>query len=105
MKLILAIVSDEDSAKVTGALSENGFYATKLATTGGFLKSGNVTMLIGVEDSLVENVIDIIRSKSKKRKKYTSTAVSAGEPSQYPMEVEVGGGTVFVLNIDKFEKV
>lgn len=105
MKLILAIVSTEDSARVTEALSDNGFSATKLATTGGFLKAGNSTLLIGVNDDLVEKVVDIIRSKSEKRKKYTTAATPVGEPSKYPMEIEIGGGTIFVLNIDRFEKV
>ncbi len=105
MKLVLAIVSTEDSVRVIDALSDNGFSATKLATTGGFLKSGNSTLLIGVNDDLVERVIGIIRSKSEERKKYTTAATPIGEPSKYPMEVKIGGGTIFVLNIDRFEKV
>lgn len=108
MKLVLAIVNDEDANKVLTSLSEAGFSVTKLATTGGFLKAGNVTFLIGVEDGEVDAVIDIIRSKSKKRKKITSAPISAGAGeaiSSYPIEIEVGGGTVFVLDIDRFEKV
>ncbi len=107
MKLILAIVGDEDASKVSAELSNKGFLVTKLATTGGFLKVGNTTMLIGTEDEKVDEVIDIIKSKSKRRKQITASAVSMYEQgvNSYPIEIEVGGATVFVLNIDRFEKV
>ncbi len=107
MKLILAIVSDEDAGKVSGELSKNNFSVTKLATTGGFLKAGNTTMLIGTEDEKVQQVIDIIESKSKRRKQITVSGMHIQEQAAgaYPIEVEVGGATIFVLNIDRFEKV
>ena len=70
MKLILAIVSNDDSAKVSSALTKNHFSVTKLATTGGFLLSGNTTFLIGTEDEKVDEVITIIADHSKKRKRF-----------------------------------
>ena len=57
MKLILAIVSNDDSSKVSSALTKNHFSVTKLATTGGFLLSGNTTFLIGTQDDLKTKTI------------------------------------------------
>lgn len=108
MKLILAIVNDEDGNKVLSSLSTAGFSVTKLATTGGFLKAGNVTFIIGTDDDKVQEVIDIISAKSKTRKQICASPAplgAAGNYIPYPVEVEVGGGTIFVLDVDRFEKV
>lgn len=108
MKLVMAIVNDEDGNSVLSELNKNKFSVTKLATTGGFLKSGNVTFIIGVDDEKVQEVIDIIASKSKRRKQITASPIPIGASasfSPYPIEVEVGGATIFVLDIDRFEKV
>ena len=78
MKLILAIVSNDDSGAVSSALTREGFSVTKLATTGGFLMAGNTTFISGVQDEMY---------------------------SSFPVEVTVGGSTIFVLNVDRFEKV
>jgi len=108
MKLILAIVNDEDGNKVLSALNSAGFSVTKLATTGGFLKAGNVTFLIGTDNEKVQEVIDIISSKSKTRKQICASPAPLGTVGNYipyPVEVEVGGATIFVIDIDRFEKV
>ena len=96
MKLILAIVSNDDSGAVSSAITREGFSVTKLATTGGFLMAGNTTFISGVEDEKVDAVIGIIAS--------TST-MEVGMYSSFPVEVTVGGSTIFVLNVDRFEKV
>ncbi len=108
MKLILAIVNDEDGNKVLNALSKEGFSVTKLATTGGFLKAGNMTLLSGVEDDQVQTVVDIIKDKSHRRTQITASPMPAtASPSftPYPIEVQIGGATIFVLDVDRFEKV
>ena len=108
MKLVMAIVNDEDGNSVLSELNTNKFSVTKLATTGGFLKSGNVTFIIGTDDEKVQEVIDIISSKSKRRKQITASPIPIGASasfSPYPIEVEVGGATIFVLDVDRFEKV
>ena len=64
MKLVLAIVSNDDSAAVSSALTRNGFQVTKLATTGGFLMAGNTTFLTGVEDEQVDKVLEVIAEKA-----------------------------------------
>ena len=68
MKMIIAIVQDDDALDLVDELTERNFRVTKLATTGGFLKSGNTTLLMGVEKEKVEEIIDIIKSTCKKRR-------------------------------------
>ena len=106
MKLVLAIVNDEDGNKVLNALSKAGFSVTKLATTGGFLKAGNMTLLIGTEDEKVDHAIEIIKDHSRHRKEIVpSTATyGIGVTTSFPLEVTVGGATIFVLDVDRFEK-
>ena len=110
MKLIIAIVQDEDSSRLLSLLMQQGFGVTKLATTGGFLKAGNTTLLLGVDDSRVEEAIHVVESVCKSRKQIstattTVTGLSHGEYPTYPIEVTVGGATVFVLTVDQFIKV
>jgi uncharacterized protein YaaQ len=107
MKLIFAIVSNDDSPKVSSALTKARFSITKLATTGGFLKAGNTTFICGVEDERLEEVLEIIRSQSKRRTQMvpTTTFYDAGLYAAYPVEVTVGGATIFVLDVAQFEKV
>lgn len=107
MKLICAIVNNDDSYSVSSELTKKGFTVTKLTSTGGFLKSGNTTFLICAENSLVDDAIDIIRSFSKNRKQYIPGASAGSRESvgSFPVEVSVGGATVFVTDIERFEKL
>ncbi|MDD5794625.1 cyclic-di-AMP receptor [Clostridium sp. HCP1S3_B4] len=109
MKMVITIVQDSDSADLVDELNDNGFRVTKLATTGGFLKAGNTTLMIGVEEENVQKVIDIIKSVCKKRDEITVSpaSLSSGSDSfiQYPIKVEVGGATIFVIDVDQFIRV
>ena len=105
MKLILAIINHDDANTVTQALTKKGFSSTKLATTGGFLMAGNVTILIGVDEEKVQTVIDIIREHSHSRKQMIPTEMSYGYYPSMPVEVVVGGATIFVVDIERFERV
>ncbi|MBE7030641.1 MAG: hypothetical protein E7409_04335 [Ruminococcaceae bacterium] len=108
MKLVLAIVNDEDGNKVLSALNKSGFSVTKLATTGGFLRAGNMTLLIGTDEDKVDEVIKIISEKSCRRKQITTSPMPIGATSAftpYPIEVEIGGATIFVVDVERFEKV
>ncbi|MEG1003817.1 MAG: cyclic-di-AMP receptor [Clostridium sp.] len=109
MKLLIAVVHDEDSEDLLDALAEKGIGVTKLATTGGFLKAGNTTLMIGVRKEKTEEVIDIIKDVCKERKEVVTTpAPITGNTSmymQYPIEVQVGGATVFVVDVDQFIKI
>ena len=105
MKLILAIVSNDDSGAVSSALTREGFSVTKLATT--FLMAGNTTFISGVEDDKVDTVIGIISKYSSRRTQIvpSTSTMEVGMYSSFPVEVTVGGSTIFVLNVDRFEKV
>ena len=111
MKLIIAIVQRKDAGDLTDMLNEEGFRVTKIASTGGFLKSGNTTLLIVVEESEVDKVIDKIKDKCKKRGKPVTATYSSAEstglydPYFTETEVEVGGATMFVIDVDKFMKI
>jgi len=110
MKLIIAIVQDEDSSRLLSGLMQRGIGVTKLATTGGFLKAGNTTLLIGVEEDRLQETIHAIESVCKSRKQMTSaqtsiTSFSGSGISPFPVEVTVGGATLFVLSVDQFLKV
>ncbi len=107
MKLVLAIVSKDDSSMVSSALTQEGFSVTKLATTGGFLMAGNTTFICGVEDDQVDQVIRIIEKQSSRRTQIvpSTSTMDAGMYTSMPIEVTVGGATIFVLDVDRFEKV
>ncbi|HHZ14420.1 MAG: cyclic-di-AMP receptor [Caldicoprobacterales bacterium] len=109
MKLIIAVVQDEDSQKLISKLMKAGYGVTKLATTGGFLRAGNTTLLIGVDNERLENAMGIIENVCKSRKQVatspTPMAGATGMYVPYPVEVTVGGATVFVVNVEEFRKV
>ena len=106
MKLVLAIVNNDDSSAVSANLTKGGFPVTKLATTGGFLKAGNTTFLLGVDDSRVDEVIEVISKYSKKRTQMVSSSIyGASEYTAFPVEITVGGATVFVTDVDRYEKL
>ena len=111
MKLIIAIVQDEDSSRLLSDLMQHGIGVTKLATTGGFLRSGNTTLLIGVSDDRLEETVSLIEHICKSRKRLTATSASLGTVSSgsgyasFPVEVTVGGATLFVLTVDEFRKI
>ena len=107
MKLIFAIVSNDDSSRVSKELKKNKYSVTKLATTGGFLMAGNTTFLIGTDDDRVDDVIRIIGMHPKKRTQMVPSSASygVGMYTSFPVEVQVGGATIFVTNIERFEKL
>lgn len=108
MKLIVAIVQDQDAPSLVDDLTEQEYRVTKLASTGGFLKSGNTTLLIGVDDAQVDGVIKVIEENCKTREITTSllTVTMPGDTYiPYPLEVKVGGATVFVLDVEKHIRI
>ena len=107
MKLIFAIVNNDDSSIVSSSLTKAGFSVTKLATTGGFLMSGNTTFIIGTDDDKVDKVISVIAEHSERRTQIvpSSSSFGVGLYSSFPLEVTVGGATVFVTNVERFEKI
>lgn len=109
MKLLVIIVQDADAGKLQEALAEQNLRATKLASTGGFLRQGNTTFLVGVEDALVASVKAVVRDTCRERVQTVPTHLPVGNlPEPYlnqPIEVEVGGAIIFELSIDSFERL
>jgi len=108
VKLIIAVVQDKDAAKLTEALVRANYSATKLASTGGFLREGNSTFLVGVEDEEIDGVLDVIKKTCRAREQLVTpiTPVGPGESYvPYPVGVVVGGATVFILPVERFIKV
>ncbi|SDK59704.1 cyclic-di-AMP receptor [Sediminibacillus albus] len=106
MKLIIAVVQDKDTNRVTDALGEGNYKTTKLSSTGGFLKEGNTTLMIGCDDQHVDEALDIIRDNCSQREQMVAPiSPMGGNADSYiprPIEVEVGGATVFVLPVESF---
>jgi len=108
MKLVMAIVNSEDAQRVMRSLTDEGFSVTKLATTGGFLMSGNITLITGVEDDRVDEAIDVIRKMSQSRTRAVPSLPESGIGGFFDtslVDVVVGGATIFVLPVDRFEKI
>lgn len=109
MKLVIAIVNDEDALDLLDELTDKEFRVTKLASTGGFLRSGNTTMMIGVDDEQVKDVLGIIEETCKTRHQIVSNpsplSTTTGVYVPYPVDIEVGGATVFVVDVENFVRV
>lgn len=105
MKLLLAIVNNDDANYVNNRLSKSGFMVTKIASTGGFLMSGNTTFMIGVQNEDVDKVLEIISRFSKKKTVPVPVdpVYNPASISTVPAKVTVGGATVFVLDVERFE--
>ncbi len=109
MKLIIAIMGKEHGDRVMEDLNLGGFNSTKIGSSGGFLKAGNVTVLVGTEDEKVDSAIEIIGNICKSQKKLMNLETLPGSAGRYdlsmPIEVAVGGATVFVVDVDKHVKL
>lgn len=108
MKMVIAIVQDKDSPKLAQNLVKAGVRATKLASTGGFLHAGNTTFLIGTNEERVSDVLDLIKSSCRSREQVVTPMSPMGSQVEsyvpYPVSVQVGGATVFVLDVEQFEQ-
>ena len=109
MKLIVAIIHNEDAGALVNALLERDHRATRLQSSGGFLKQSNATVMVGVEEDRVNEVVAIIRENCTSRTQVVNPMPPIMEPGEffmpYPLEVEVGGATVFVLPVERFERL
>ena len=109
MKLVIAIVQGEDAQRTVDALNSAGISSTRVSSTGGFLQQGNVTILAGIDEAKVQAAVQIIRQNCRERSRYLSPVLPAADPGDFlaafPIEVQVGGATVFVVPVDSFEKI
>lgn len=108
MKLIMAIIQDKDSNRLSNEFIDANIRATKLSSTGGFLKSGNSTFIVGIDDERVDEVLDIIKTTCQAREQYVTTPISldisVDSHMATPVEVQIGGATVFVLPVEGFHQ-
>lgn len=109
MKLVVAIVHNEDAGPLVDALLEREFRATRLHSSGGFLKQSNATIMVGVEESQIDDVLGIVRATCTSRTQVVNPMPPIMEPGEffmpYPLEVEVGGATIFVVPVERFERI
>ncbi len=108
MKLVVAVVQDRDADQAVAALTAKGQRVTRVGTTGGFLQQGNTTLLIGLEDAGVTGVIATLRANCRRREMFMPMAVGGTDQAfslTNHLEVEVGGATVFVLDVEQFEQI
>ncbi len=108
MKLIVSIVHSDDADTLIRALQEEGHRCTKISTTGGFLREGNATILVGAEEAHVDAILETIRHNCRARKQLVSPLPPVAEAGELyipsPVEVQIGGATVFVINVDRSVK-
>jgi uncharacterized protein YaaQ len=108
MKLVMSIVHSDDAGRLVDALTGAGFRATTISTTGGFLRQGNATIFVGTDDALVAQVLQLIRDNCRTRTQYVNPLPPVMEPGEMylptPVDVQVGGATVFVLDVAQFEQ-
>jgi uncharacterized protein YaaQ len=109
VKLVVAIVHSEDAGALVDALLDREYRATRLHSSGGFLKQSNATVILGVEEDRIDDVLSIVRDTCNARTQTVNPMPPIMEPGEffmpYPLEVEVGGATVFVLPVDRFERL
>jgi uncharacterized protein YaaQ len=109
VKLVVSIVHNEDAGPLVDALLEKEYRATRLHSSGGFLKQSNATIIVGVEDAKVDEVLEVVRENCTSRTQVVNPMPPIMEPGEffmpYPLEVEVGGATVFVLPVERFERL
>jgi uncharacterized protein YaaQ len=105
MKMVMAVVQAADAVTIMDALTTAGYRVTRIATTGGWLRSENTTLLLGVEDRQVNHALRVLQQTGRHRTSYISMPTDISSPHQEAplMEVEVGGATVFVLDVERFE--
>lgn len=108
MKLVMSIVQSDDAGRLVDALTEAGYRATTISTTGGFLRQGNATIFVGTEDDEVSNVLQLIQENCQQRRRFVNPLPPVMEPGEMymptPVDVQVGGATVFVLDVAQFEQ-
>jgi uncharacterized protein YaaQ len=109
LKLLITIIHERDHSRVSDSLLGTGYKFTKISSTGGFLRDGNATLLIGVEEEDVDTVIGLVRDSCKTREQYVSLptpdAIPGGAFIPSPVKVTVGGAVIFIVDVERFERL
>ncbi|MFW6306597.1 MAG: cyclic-di-AMP receptor [Bacillota bacterium] len=108
-KMVIAVVHDHDAHDLLEAVTKKGFKATKMASTGGFLREGNTTFMIGTDEEHVEELLEIIKENCESRKKTIAPMSPVANTMEsyysFPMEVQIGGATIFIIDVEQFMKI
>jgi len=108
VKLVMSVVHSDDASQLIGALTSAGFRATTISTTGGFLRQGNATIFVGTEDENIPRVLELIKENCHTRRQFVNPLPPVMEPGEMymptPVDVQMGGATVIVLDITQFEQ-
>jgi len=107
-KLVIIIAAGEDGDRLLAKMTEAGHPVTKISSTGGFLRRGNVTLLSGVDAAGVDEVLAMIRAECRPREEYIPVQAlpfPGSLPPGQPLQVRAGGAIVFVLDTERFEKI
>lgn len=108
MKLAVCIVHNRDKGRVTDELVKTGFKFTIIGSTGGFLREGNTTFLIGVEESELPALRRVVSDNSQSREQLVNVMpYEAAPPGAFipnPVKVPVGGAVMFVLDVEQFHR-
>jgi len=105
--LMLAVIQPEDAEAATRALTESGLRVTRVSSLGGFLRAGNVTLLLGLNRSQVSHAIKLLADHCERRTLYVNPAPMVDFHAGYAMPVEaiIGGATIFVMSVERMTRV
>jgi uncharacterized protein YaaQ len=108
MKLVIAIISTADLEELLRRLTDRGYLATVIDGSGGFLRQGNVTLLVGVQEALVADVLRLIGTTCRSRLSLVNPATPMVEPGEFfvsrAVEAHEGGAVCFVLNVERYAR-
>ncbi len=108
MKLIIAVLQHEDEDAFVQSLEEANIRSTRIGSSGGFLRASNVTMMIAVTEEQVDVVLNLLKKHCKRRTRHLYPLLpnlEARERFLGSIPVEVGGATVFILPVERMEKI
>jgi uncharacterized protein YaaQ len=109
VKLLIAVIQSDDASVLMDALVRHEIGVTRIDTAGGFLRRGNSTIVIGVEADRVDEVLGLIQSNCRTRLEYVTPAMAGAEIGELsaisPIEVQVGGATIWITDVDEFVRL
>ncbi len=108
MKLVLAVIQNEDEDALTDAMETEGLSVTRIGSSGGFLRANNITLMSAVEDHQVDRVLALLSKHCKRRTKHLHPWVPSMEARERflgAVPIEVGGAAVFILKLERMEKI
>ncbi len=109
MKLLVAVIQGKDAEGLLERLGNRGYQATRVDSAGGFLKECNATVFVGVQERYLLDVMTIVSDTCQARTRFVNPLIPVVEPTEFyvadPVEVEVGGATVFVLDVERYERI